>query len=160
MTAMTFGHRLKELRQARGLNQSEVGFGRYSASYVSLLERGLRKPNPEVVRFLSDHLGVEPEQFMATDSGEPAPRTTSSPCSTWRRAMPGSTATTSWRWCTPRQAAMAAESAGRPDSWWSSTHLLSKALMTLERYDECHDLAVELSVHSVATQSPGWSSRL
>ena len=51
MTAMTFGHRLKELRQARGLNQAEVGFGRYSASYVSLLERGLRKPNPEVVRF-------------------------------------------------------------------------------------------------------------
>ena len=64
MTTITFGHRLKELRQARGLNQSEVGFGRYSASYVSLLERGLRKPNPEVVRFLSDHLGVEPEQFM------------------------------------------------------------------------------------------------
>ena len=73
MTAMTFGHRLKELRQARGLNQSEVGFGRYSASYVSLLERGLRKPNPEVVRFLSDHLGVEPEQFMEADSDQPTP---------------------------------------------------------------------------------------
>ena len=71
MTTITFGHRLKELRQARGLNQSKVGFGRYSASYVSLLERGLRKPNAEVVRFLSDHLGVEPEQFT---EGDPASR--------------------------------------------------------------------------------------
>ena len=73
MTTITFGHRLKELRQARGLNQSEVGFGRYSASYVSLLERGLRKPNAEVVRFLSDHLGVEPEQFMEAATSEPTP---------------------------------------------------------------------------------------
>jgi transcriptional regulator with XRE-family HTH domain len=152
MTATTFGHRLKELRQARGLNQSEVGFGRYSASYVSLLERGLRKPNAEIVRFLSVHLGVTPEQLETAANTSLPERELTVLDVAMRRA-----------WLDhdyervielARETAAAAETVGRPDLWWSSTHTLAVALRTVERYDECHRLAVQLSVHPVATRSP------
>ncbi len=136
------------MRQARGLNQSEVGFGRYSASYVSLLERGLRKPNPEVVRFLSDHLGVEPAQFMDFDSGQPTHLE-------HEFTVLDVASRNAWldrdyeqAVVLARQAARAADVTGRPDSWWSSTHLLAQALRALEQYEECHELAVELSTHS------------
>ncbi|WP_165310926.1 helix-turn-helix domain-containing protein [Microbacterium protaetiae] len=60
---MTFGERLRTARVDRRLSQTEIGGNRYSASYISHLERDRRRPTPEVVSFLANQLGVPPSSL-------------------------------------------------------------------------------------------------
>lgn len=53
-----FGAKLREIRRQRGISQGALGAGTFSASYISHLERGTRRPTPDVVRFLADRLSV------------------------------------------------------------------------------------------------------
>lgn len=59
---MTFGERLREARMQRGLTQGELGGRKYSASYVSLLERGHRQPSIPMTEHFAGLLGVEAEE--------------------------------------------------------------------------------------------------
>lgn len=56
---MLFGRRLRELREAAGLRQVDVGTrAGVSTAYVSELERGGRSPTLDVIYALARALGV------------------------------------------------------------------------------------------------------
>jgi tetratricopeptide (TPR) repeat protein len=54
------GERLRSLRLAAGLTQSELAGDRCSKEYVSQIERGKTRPTPETVEWLAARLGVDP----------------------------------------------------------------------------------------------------
>ena len=51
--AQTFGALLRQLRTQRGLTQSDLAGPGISASYLSMLEHGKRKPTPHVIAALT-----------------------------------------------------------------------------------------------------------
>jgi tetratricopeptide (TPR) repeat protein len=63
------GRRLRELRQAAGLTQSELAGERFSKEYLSQIERGKTRPTQETIEWLAAHLGVDPG-FLATGVSE------------------------------------------------------------------------------------------
>src|SRR5213595_1262318 len=54
------GERLRQLRVASGLTQSELAGERFSKDYVSQIERGKTRPTRESVEWLAARLGVDP----------------------------------------------------------------------------------------------------
>src|SRR3954464_12779521 len=57
--ASRLGERLRSLRLAAGLTQSQVAGDRFSKEYVSQIERGKTRPTPDTIRWLADRLGVD-----------------------------------------------------------------------------------------------------
>jgi transcriptional regulator with XRE-family HTH domain len=55
------GERLRRLRVAAGLSQSQLAAGRFSKEYVSQIERGKTRPTEETVVWLAERLGVDVE---------------------------------------------------------------------------------------------------
>src|ERR1041385_1292294 len=53
------GERLRQLRVAAGLTQSELAGARFSKEYVSQIERGKTRPARETVEWLAEQLGVD-----------------------------------------------------------------------------------------------------
>src|SRR5690348_9898804 len=63
-TETGLGGRLRELRSAAGLTQTELAGGRFSKEYVSQIERGKTQPTGATLRWLAERLGVDPA-FLA-----------------------------------------------------------------------------------------------
>ncbi|MFE2166029.1 helix-turn-helix domain-containing protein, partial [Streptomyces sp. NPDC059447] len=61
-----FGRRLRALRVARGMSQSELVGTEISAAYLSRLESGARPPTARVLSYLCARLEVSPSVFRAT----------------------------------------------------------------------------------------------
>src|SRR5215831_14848489 len=59
------GERLRQLRVAAGLTQSELAGDRFSKEYVSQIERGKTRPTQETIDWLAVRLGVDPS-FLAS----------------------------------------------------------------------------------------------
>src|SRR5262247_4104162 len=59
------GERLRQLRVAKGLTQSELAGDRFSKEYVSQIERGKTRPTTETIEWLAARLGVDPA-FLAS----------------------------------------------------------------------------------------------
>jgi tetratricopeptide (TPR) repeat protein len=57
--APLLGQRLRELRLAAGLTQSDLAAGRFSKEYVSQIERGKTRPTPDTLDWLASKLGVD-----------------------------------------------------------------------------------------------------
>lgn len=57
--ASRLGDRLRSLRLAAGLTQSQLAGERFSKEYVSQIERGKTRPTEEAVAFLAARLGVD-----------------------------------------------------------------------------------------------------
>jgi tetratricopeptide (TPR) repeat protein len=53
------GERLRQLRVAAGLTQSELAGDRFSKEYVSQIERGKTRPTEGTIEWLADRLGVD-----------------------------------------------------------------------------------------------------
>src|ERR1051326_8073409 len=53
------GERLRQLRVAAGLTQSDLAGERFSKEYVSQIERGKTRPTRETVEWLAAKLGVD-----------------------------------------------------------------------------------------------------
>ncbi len=70
----TLGHRVCELRQRRGLTQSQVAGSRLSASYVSLIESGRRMPSEEIIAYLAEILGCSPGDLTGEEGPPGAPQ--------------------------------------------------------------------------------------
>ena len=64
-TPAEFGARLRSLRQAAGLSQTDLATDGLSPSYVSLIESGKRPASATVITILARRLGVD-EQFLTT----------------------------------------------------------------------------------------------
>src|SRR5919206_2707839 len=63
-TGVRLGERLRQLRVAAGLTQSELAGTRFSKEYVSQIERGKTRPARETVEWLAEQLGVDAD-FLA-----------------------------------------------------------------------------------------------
>ena len=57
--ALRLGERLRQLRVAAGLTQSELAGDRFSKEYVSQIERGKTRPTGETVEWLASRLGCD-----------------------------------------------------------------------------------------------------
>jgi transcriptional regulator with XRE-family HTH domain len=68
--ARRVGDRIKQARNRAGLSQAQVAAGRYTAAYISALERGLAKPSMAALTFLSERLGVAVTDLVANDRPE------------------------------------------------------------------------------------------
>ena len=58
--ASRLGERLRSLRLAAGLTQSQVAGERFSKEYISQIERGKTRPTSESIAWLATQLGVDP----------------------------------------------------------------------------------------------------
>jgi tetratricopeptide (TPR) repeat protein len=56
---LRLGERLRQLRSAAGLTQSELAGDRFSKEYVSQIERGKTRPTRETIEWLAARLGVD-----------------------------------------------------------------------------------------------------
>src|SRR5205809_8008254 len=54
------GDRLRHLRVAAGMTQTDLAGDRFSKEYVSQIERGKTRPTRETVEWLALRLGVDP----------------------------------------------------------------------------------------------------
>ncbi len=55
----TLGDRVRQLRIARGLTQTDLAGDRFSKEYVSQIERGKTRPTAETIEWLAARLGVD-----------------------------------------------------------------------------------------------------
>ena len=62
--ASGLGDRLRSLRLAAGLTQTELAGDRFSKEYVSQIERGKTRPTRDTIEWLAGRLGVDAE-FLA-----------------------------------------------------------------------------------------------
>lgn len=65
--ARRVGDRIRRARTRANLTQADVAKGRYTAAYISALERGLAKPSMAALTFLSERLGVPVPDLVAED---------------------------------------------------------------------------------------------
>ncbi len=65
--ARRIGERIREVRTRAELTQADVARGRYTAAYISALERGLAKPSMAALTFLSERLGVAITDLVAEE---------------------------------------------------------------------------------------------
>jgi tetratricopeptide (TPR) repeat protein len=63
--AVELGERVRKLRIAAGLSQTELAGGRFSKEYVSQIERGKTRPTTETLLWLAERLGADPG-FLST----------------------------------------------------------------------------------------------
>src|ERR671932_2941565 len=56
---LRLGERLRQLRVAAGLTQSDLAGERFSKEYVSQIERGKTRPTRETIDWLAERLGVD-----------------------------------------------------------------------------------------------------
>src|SRR5919198_1818343 len=54
------GERLRQLRVAGGMTQTDLAGERFSKEYVSQIERGKTRPTRETIEWLAQRLGVDP----------------------------------------------------------------------------------------------------
>jgi tetratricopeptide (TPR) repeat protein len=54
------GDRLRSLRLAAGMTQTDLAGERFSKEYVSQIERGKTRPTPETIEWIAGRLGVDP----------------------------------------------------------------------------------------------------
>jgi tetratricopeptide (TPR) repeat protein len=58
-TGIRLGERLRQLRVAAGMTQTELAGDRFSKEYVSQIERGKTRPTRETIGWLAERLGVD-----------------------------------------------------------------------------------------------------
>jgi tetratricopeptide (TPR) repeat protein len=56
---LRLGERLRQLRVAAGMTQTDLAGDRFSKEYVSQIERGKTRPTPETIQWLAERLGVD-----------------------------------------------------------------------------------------------------
>jgi tetratricopeptide (TPR) repeat protein len=56
---LRLGERLRQLRVAAGMTQTELAGDRFSKEYVSQIERGKTRPTHETIEWIADRLGVD-----------------------------------------------------------------------------------------------------
>src|SRR3990170_4927431 len=54
------GERLRELRVAAGMTQTDLAGERFSKEYLSQIERGKTRPTRDTIEWLAERLGVDP----------------------------------------------------------------------------------------------------
>lgn len=69
---MSLGHRIRQLRQVRGLTQSELGGPELSKSFISLLENDRTQPSLETLLLIARRLGTSADALLGQSGNIPA----------------------------------------------------------------------------------------
>src|SRR5438552_4698532 len=62
---LRLGERVRQLRVAAGITQTELAGDRFSKEYVSQIERGKTRPTQETIEWIAARLGVD-ASFLAS----------------------------------------------------------------------------------------------
>lgn len=68
---MSFGHRIRQLRQSRGVTQSELGGPELSKSFISLLEKDRAQPSVETLVLLARRLETSIDSLLGQTGNIP-----------------------------------------------------------------------------------------
>jgi tetratricopeptide (TPR) repeat protein len=68
--SLGIGERVRALRVAAGLTQTDLAAGRFSKEYVSQIERGKTRPTADTLEWLAEKLGVDPDYLETGVSSE------------------------------------------------------------------------------------------
>ncbi len=151
---MAFGEELRSARTAKGLTQSDLGAGRYSASYVSLLENGQRQPTKEMAWHFAEMLALDPQTVLGWINAGP-----SDEAGTLAAAMQHAQAAFDLKDFTLAAseaeyvASLALEQAN-PVVWWHFTNLQAEAYAAIRRYDLSENTLTELMAHPMTGEWP------
>ena len=80
------GERLRQLRVAAGLTQTDLAGDRFSKEYISQIERGKTRPTQETVDWLALRLGVDSGYLANGVSADERARAIASPFRAWTRS--------------------------------------------------------------------------
>ncbi len=151
---MRFGDMLRQARTTAGLTQAELGDGVYSTHFVSLLERGLRQPTPDMVQHFAARLGMDPrtltwwvEQPPADD--QPA-LTTAVFAANYARDMRDDGLAA----CEAEHAASIAFEQRNAPVWWDMSMLQAQSLIGLRRLDEAENVLLTMDRSSLMSPTP------
>ncbi|WP_254760932.1 helix-turn-helix domain-containing protein [Ectobacillus ponti] len=64
------GERIRELRKAKGLTQTELAGAELTKSMLSQIENGKAEPSMKTLRYLADQLGCEPGYFLEGEEAD------------------------------------------------------------------------------------------
>ncbi|WP_373232975.1 helix-turn-helix domain-containing protein [Cohnella sp.] len=68
---MIFGQQLRKIREERKLSQEELAFrAKLDRTYISLLERGKRRPTLNTIFALAAQLNIKPSEIVQLVEGE------------------------------------------------------------------------------------------
>ena len=65
--ALQIGARIRRARLRAGQTQADLARGRYTAAYISALERGHAKPSMAALAFIAERLGIPVREFVGGD---------------------------------------------------------------------------------------------
>lgn len=68
---MSLGQRIRELRQSRGLTQTQLGGSDRSKSFISLVERDRTRPSVDTLRLFARRLGASVDALLGQDGHLP-----------------------------------------------------------------------------------------
>jgi transcriptional regulator with XRE-family HTH domain len=151
--ASSFGRRLRDLRRARGLSQSDLAGNELSPSYVSLLESDRRKPSAPLLDLLAKRLGVTPAELTGAADHD---RTVTSFVEHF------SLARQAWRdgdypraETLLRDAAAEGDAIGDTATWWTATRDLAELYGSEQQHESAYHLLCALA-NSPATKGSVW----
>lgn len=68
---VALGSRIRQLRQSRGLTQQQLGGGKLSKSFISLVERERTRPSVDTLMFFARRLGTSVDALLGQDGHLP-----------------------------------------------------------------------------------------
>ncbi|WP_181035004.1 helix-turn-helix domain-containing protein [Arthrobacter sp. B0490] len=150
---MRFGDMLRQARSAKGLTQAELGAGVYSDHFISLLERGLRQPTPDMVQHFATQLGMAVQTlnwWVERPSAEDQPAlTTAMFAANYARDMHDDALAASEA---EYAADIAFEQRNGP-AWWDMSMLHAQSLIALRRLDEAEAVLLQMEKPSLMVAS-------
>lgn len=147
-----FGDKLRRARTDAHLTQAQLGEGKYSTSYISLLETGAREPNPEIIAELSARLGIDRDVMEAWNT--PVSPDDAEFVLLEHRARQSFTAHDFMDAAeTATQAAEIARHRKNSGAWWNMAFLRAEALRELGRVDEFLKVSQEILAHPLTEES-------
>ena len=156
--SVKFGEKLRHARQQQRMTQAQLGNGKYSTSYVSLLETGSREPTAEIITELSTRLGIERDVMEAWNT----PVTPDEAefvllehrvRASLRAHDYGDSAAVA------KEAAAIAHAQKNSSAWWNMTFVRAEALRELGEVDEFLSVAAEVLAHPLTDESPALTVR-
>ncbi len=151
---MTFGEKLRSGRTAKALTQSDLGAGRYSASYVSLLESGQRRPTTEMALHFARVLDLDPQAVLGWMTSGPSDEA---------GALAAAMQNAQGAWdlkdyalavSEAGYAASLATEQGNAVAWWHLTNLQADAYSAQRRHGETEAKLLELLAHPLTVDRP------
>lgn len=147
-----FGEKLRRARMELGLTQSQLGNGKYSTSYISLLETGSREPTPDIVTELSARLGIERDVMEAWNT--PVSPGEAEFVLLEHRARASFAAHDYDDACsTALEAAELAQGMKNSSAWWNMSFLRAEGLRELGRLESYLEAADEVLAHPLTDES-------